>query len=140
VRCPICEQSISKKPIVFQKRYFPRLPQDQPICKNCYESRSEEDIYDKLAPGGGEEKEEIKRHPVIPYASGHKMAQLVVFLLGAQIFVYLAAVALPFFPIVDSQEMVVELLGSLLFFITGIVFLMWLHRAHRNLPALILKN
>lgn len=48
--CPICEQAIGKKPVVFQQQYFPRLQQDQAICKKCHSALSEQDIYNKLAP------------------------------------------------------------------------------------------
>lgn len=58
--CPICEQALGKKPVVFQKQYFPRLPKDQAICKGCYESWPEGDVYNMLAPEEGDRKE-IKR-------------------------------------------------------------------------------
>lgn len=76
MRCPICKQVIGKEPIVFRKRYFPRLHQDHSVCKECYASRSCQDIYNKLAPVEVG-REEIYDYPVKPYASGHLMAQLV---------------------------------------------------------------
>ena len=60
MNCPICEQALGKKPVVFQKKYFPRLPEDQAICKGCYESWQEGDVYNMLAPAEGDKKE-IKR-------------------------------------------------------------------------------
>lgn len=49
MKCPICEQVIRKKLVVFQMIYFPRLQEDKVVCKKCYASFSEQDIYNELA-------------------------------------------------------------------------------------------
>ena len=112
---------------------------DQSICKGCYDSWSEQDIHNKLAPVEVE-GEEINSYPVKPYASGHSMAQLVVFLLGTQIFFLLAPLEPSLFPIIKDWNMTFRILIRSLYPITVVVFLMWIHRSYRNLPALGAKE
>lgn len=76
MNCPICEKAIGKGPVVFQQQYFPRLQQDQAICKRCISSFSEQDIYNKLAPPSPPPKEGSVVSMVItttPSVEGHKV-------------------------------------------------------------------
>ena len=96
---------------------------------------------------------------VIPYASGHSRAQLLIFLFVGCIVIDLIAVGsycsqIGLLSRVAAGDWVApakiaanikwqdgiagwQMLASL---ITAIVFLMWIHRAHRNLPALGVRN
>jgi hypothetical protein len=101
--------------------------------------------------------EEILRsfNPVTPFSSGHLRAQLAVFFLVLCIVLDVIALVSGYSEIAllskatagqtitrvdalanDSQQFLIRLLQFLTFVITGVFFLMWIHRAHRNLPAL----
>jgi hypothetical protein len=96
---------------------------------------------------------------VIPFKSGHTLAQVVSVLLLVDIVVYLIAIALGFSHIsllsrILTGEQItpdetaanqgtmqpLEMPQRLAQLITGVCFLVWIYRAHRNLPALGARN
>jgi len=93
--------------------------------------------------------------PVTPFSSGHQRAQLAVLFLVLFIVLDVIALAAGYSENAlisgvasgqtiteaeavanDSRQLIIGLLQFLEFVVTGIFFLMWIHRAHRNLPAL----
>jgi hypothetical protein len=94
-------------------------------------------------------------NPVTPFSSGHLRAQLAVFFLVLCIVLDVIALVSGYSEIAllskatagqtinkaeavanDSQQLLIGLLQFLTFVVTGVFFLMWIHRAQRNLPAL----
>lgn len=65
MNCPICEQSIVERPVIFQRQYFPRLQTDRAICKMCYNSWPEEDILNMLVPSGDRKGTFAKAHAAL---------------------------------------------------------------------------
>jgi predicted nucleic acid-binding Zn ribbon protein len=68
-------------------------------------------------------------NPVTPFSSGHLRAQLAVSFL-------VLGILLDVIALVSGYSQIALLLQFLTFVVTGVFFLMWIHRAHRNLPAL----
>ncbi len=96
---------------------------------------------------------------ITPFASGHSRAQWVKILLLVGVVLDLIAIVSGYFQIDllskvmagqtiteaeaaanDSRQQIIGILQVLAFLTTTIFFLMWFHRAHRNLPALGAHN
>ena len=92
---------------------------------------------------------------VVPFASGHSRAQWVSILLAIVVVLDVVAVVSDYMQIQliqrvlrgetitmaeatanDSRQAAIGGIYFILFVITGILFCMWIHRAHRNLPSL----
>ncbi|HXG64467.1 MAG TPA: DUF4328 domain-containing protein [Blastocatellia bacterium] len=93
--------------------------------------------------------------PIMPFASGHSRAQLAIIFLAAGILLDGIAVVWGFFEIAllsramagqtvaeaeaaasDSQGLFIALLQMVVYVVTAVLFLIWIYRAHQNLPAL----
>ncbi len=97
--------------------------------------------------------------PIIPFESGHSRAMFAMTLLALCLVADLAGAGAGLLEVrllqqiqageavddatieaSDTQLMLVGFTQMGLFFTSGIVFLMWFHRSHRNLPALGARN
>jgi len=83
------------------------------------------------------------------FRSGHLIAQWVTYLLLTGIILHIVAWISGFFemgqkiPNVEadySLQQIIEILQLIIFISTAILFLIWIHRAHRNLPTLGARN
>ncbi|MBA7477747.1 hypothetical protein ES707_13161 [subsurface metagenome] len=92
---------------------------------------------------------------VVPFESGHYRTQWVTFFLASLVLIGIIAVSFDYLEIQlinkiisgdfftieevyasDNRQATIGFFYLALFVITGILFLMWIHRAHRNLPSL----
>ena len=95
----------------------------------------------------------------VPFESGHEQARWVTYLLASTIIVALISAVSNYMQIEllskaingetiteseassnDSRQQMVGIFQILLLISTAVVFLMWFHRVHRNLPSLGTKN
>src|SRR6185503_4209614 len=100
-----------------------------------------------------------RNKPASPYSSGHFLAQLVIILLALCILVDLIAVALGYSQVAllskaltdqtiteinatanDMRQQAIAILQLAAYLITGVFFLIWIYRAHRNLPAIGIRK
>ena len=92
---------------------------------------------------------------VVPFESGHYRTQLVTFFLTGLVLICIISVWFDYLQIQlvnriirgdfvtmaevltnDDRQATIGLVYTVVLIITGILFLMWIHRAHRNLPSL----
>jgi len=101
-----------------------------------------------------------RNNPSTPFASGHSRAQWVTWLLVVAIVLNLIAIVSVSYQIDllskamsgqtitaaaeaaanDSRQQLIGVLQVLVLLVTAMLFLIWLHRAYRNLPALGARN
>ena len=97
----------------------------------------------------------IPKDSIVPFESGHSRAQWVSVFLAAIVILDIVAVWSDYVQVQlinrmirgdfftmaeafasDNRQAAIGFIYLVLFIITGILFLMWIHRAHRNLPSL----
>lgn len=106
-----------------------------------------------------ERKDEPHRVPVVPFSSGHLRAQLTIVSLVIMVLLLIVATVSDYLQINllsramngefitqaevvanNSQQLLVSRIYLFVCALMGILFLTWIHRAHRNLPALGARN
>ncbi len=150
IECPECRtKNTTDKPLQPGKRYR---------CGKCGIALTllqTDDTQSDMTSRTTIEAPVLPKVAVIPFESGHSRAQWASFFLAAIVLLEIVAVWSDYIQVQiinriikgdfftmaevlasDNRQATIGFLFLALFIVTGILFLMWIHRAHRNLPSL----